>query len=246
MAVVRAGAVAVAFVVVTGCGHLTGPARTTRQPVSVPTTVAVVAGGSLTTVRAASATVAGPPRAVQAAGSVRDVPTGWPHTGDGARAAAVGYVGSLGRLFQLGIITQHDTIVAISSRSFGESLASSTVSQLDKILAISGREGRGRDGVVVVDSAVTASIAEIDIAGGRALVKVWAVLVVAALSDAPAYEWWHTTTVSLVWERDDWRIDGWDVTAGPAPAPNPKAVPASFDQIVTVGRWPTAMPLVAS
>ena len=113
-------------------------------------------------------------------------------------------------------------------------------------MAVAGREGRGRDGIVVVDQPLTAMVTSTEPDGGPVVVTVWAVLVVAALSSAPAYAWWHTTTVTVVWERDDWRIGGWVFTDGPTPAQNPKAVPAPFEQIATVGRWPAAYRAVPS
>ena len=214
----RSGRVMVAVVAVVvlaaGCSRSSGSVGSSVPP-----------GGSLPVPAGSSSTVpVGGDGLVGPSGLVGGVPVGWPRSEAGARSAAVAYVAALGTLFQLGMVGQRDAIRAISTVGFGNELASLTFTRFDGLLAISGREGRTRDRVVVVDQPVTATVTVSDVPAGSVSVAVWAVLVVGAVADAPAYSWWHTTTVGLVWERGDWRIAGWVFGEGPSPAANPKEI----------------------
>jgi hypothetical protein len=60
-------------------------------------------------------------------------------------------------------------------------------------------------------------------------VRVWLARVVAP-PGRPVYVEWRLATLDLVWERDGWRLDGLDETAGPRPL----ALPGSADSAEVV------------
>ncbi len=73
-----------------------------------------------------------------------------------------------------------------------------------------------------------------------AVVEVWSVLVIGVPGHGAPRQVWRTVTVRLVWERDDWKIDGWDAAAGPTPALAESSVVSTVDDVAEVLGWPEA------
>ena len=71
----------------------------------------------------------------------------------------------------------------------------------------------------------------------RATVEVWAVLVVGVPTAGAARQAWRTVTVELAWEREDWRIDGWQARSGPTPALASAVEIATVDDVAEVISW---------
>jgi len=62
---------------------------------------------------------------------------------------------------------------------------------------------------------------------------VWNVGVLARAGVAPPQAAWATSTLELVWERDDWHLDAETVVPGPAPILNDSTAPAAAATFTT-------------
>jgi hypothetical protein len=75
-----------------------------------------------------------------------------------------------------------------------------------------------------------------------ARVAVWSVVVTGAgPDDETVVSIWRTHRIGVVWERDDWKIDGVEVAEGPTPVATDLALPASPAEFVEVDSWTPAV-----
>ena len=70
-----------------------------------------------------------------------------------------------------------------------------------------------------------------------ARVRVWAALITGDAEAGPVEVLWRTHHITLVWERDDWRIDTVDVVEGPTPVAAQAALPSPPSEFRTVDAW---------
>jgi len=176
------------------------------------------------------------PTPVGPAEVVDGIPHGWRRDGDGARAAAVAAVSVSGDIATAGFITRDDLIESIASSDYGEELAALSFRQLEDLSIELGQAGVAPDQLVWSEIPLRARTVS---AGDRsAVVEVWSVLVVGVPGVGAPRQVWRTVTVELVWEREDWRIDGWDAAGGPTPALASAAEVSSVDEIAAVVAWP--------
>ena len=212
--------------------------------------IAVVAAGSIglrTCSSSATGRDAGSPAAVEIppvvlpvgpAAVVAGVPHGWRHDAEGARAAALAAVSLTGEIATAGFITRSDIIDSIATSNYGPALASLSSSQLVDLSVELGDVGVSPSELVWSEIPLTARIVSAD--DHRAVVEVWAVLVVGVPGVGAPRQAWRTVTVEVAWERGDWRIDGWDTQPGPTPALAANSVVSSVEDIADVISWPTA------
>lgn len=212
--------------------------------------IAVVAAGSIG-LRACNSSATGQdvgsPAVVEAppvvlpvgpAAVVDGVPHGWRHDAEGARAAALAAVSLTGDIATAGFITRSDIIDSIATADYGPALASLSSSQLVDLSVELGDVGVSPSELVWSEIPLTARVVSAD--DHRAVVEVWAVLVVGVPGVGAPRQAWRTVTVEVAWERGDWRIDGWDTQPGPTPALAANSVVSSVEDIADVISWPTA------
>ena len=212
--------------------------------------IAVVAAGSIG-LRACSSSAADPDAAVPVAVDappvvspvgpaevVDGVPHGWRHDAEGARAAALTVVSLTGEIATAGFITRSDIIGSIATSGYGPALASVSSGQLAELSAELGGVGMSPAELVWSEIPLTARVVSGD--EHRAVVEVWAVLVVGVPGVGAPRQAWRTVTVELAWERGDWRINGWDTRPGPTPALAANSVVSSVEEIAEVVSWPPA------
>lgn len=212
--------------------------------------IAVVAAGSVG-LRACNSSATGPDPAVPVsvdappvvspvgpAEVVDGVPHGWRHDAEGARAAALAAVSLTGEIATAGFITRSDIITSIATTGYGRALASLSSSQLAELSVELGGVGRSPAELVWSEIPLTARFVSVD--DHRAVVEVWAVLVVGVPGVGAPRQAWRTVTVEVAWERGDWRIDGWTTRPGPTPALAATSVVSSVEGIAEVISWPSA------
>lgn len=212
--------------------------------------IAVVAAGSIG-LRACNSTATGPDAAVPVmvdappvvspvgpADVVDGVPHGWRHDAEGARAAALAAVSLTGEIATAGFITRSDIIGSIATSGYGPALASLSSGQLAELSVELGGVGVSPAELVWSEIPLTARIVTVD--DHRAVVEVWAVLVVGVPGVGAPRQAWRTVTVEVAWERGDWRIDGWAARPGPTPALAATSVVSSVEEIAEVISWPSA------
>lgn len=169
---------------------------------------------------------------------VDGIPHGWRHDAGGARAAALAAVALTGEIATAGFITRADIIDSIATSRYGPALASRSSGQLAEMSVELGGVGVSPGELVWSEIPLTARVVSVD--EHRAVVEVWAVLVVGVPGIGAPRQAWRTVTVDAAWERDDWRIDGWDTQPGPTPALAATSVVSSVTDIAEVVSWPTA------
>lgn len=164
------------------------------------------------------------------------VPVGWSRDEAGARAAAVSAVTLTGDIARAGFITRSDMITTLASRRFAPTLVESSAGQLAEFLGELAAEGIAAGSVLFRELPLTASVTAADPSVAR--VEVWAVLVAGTAERGAPRQLWRTVTVDLVWEGDDWQIDGWTARAGPTPALATSAAISTVEELAVVTSWP--------
>jgi hypothetical protein len=170
--------------------------------------------------------------------SARGVPQGWRHDPEGARAAAVSAVGLTGEIARAGFITRGDMIEQFASRRFAYELTETTDQQLGELSEALGEDSIVPPQITWTEVPLSAQVDDAD--DHRARVAVWSVVVVATPDVGVPRQAWRTVTVDLVWETDDWKVDGWSVAPGPTPALAPAAAISSAGEVITAVEWPAA------
>lgn len=166
------------------------------------------------------------------------VPEGWSQDRDGALAAAVSAVRLTGPIARSGFITRSDMIQSLASERYGPTLAAESSNQLSEMTAELGAATIAPADLVWSEIPLTARVIAADRMAAR--VEVWAVLVVGVPDVGAPRQAWRTVTVDLVWEHDDWKVDGWTSRAGPTPLLDATAAVASTEQVAEVLSWPSA------
>ena len=202
--------------------------RSTGHP-SAPTTTSVA-----TPVTLVSAVPGVGPSVV-----VDGVAHGWSHDAVGAEHAAVAAVGATGPIAKAGFITRADLIRSIASTAFAPRLAAISSTQLAGMTAELGAVDVSAADIVWEELPLRSRIISAD--AERAIVDVWSVLVIGVAGMGAPRQLWRTVTVDLLWERDDWRIDGWATVPGPTPALAPIAAVSGVAAVAVVLSWDDAL-----
>jgi hypothetical protein len=170
------------------------------------------------------------------AGASSGVPTGYVQTEAGARAAAVGWVSSLGTLVRLGPLATADAVRAVTSTRIADTTISSFRAERDRFRELFGADPSA---AIWIESplAVTAT----DWAAEQAVVRVWSQLVFGVGSEATVRVMWRTHTIRLVWEGDDWKVDDVTRTEGPTPQTLPENLPSPGGDFAQVAGWTPAV-----
>jgi hypothetical protein len=175
------------------------------------------------------------PDGVRPAVVIEGVGRGWSHDEEGALAAAANAVSVTGEIARAGFITREDLIESIASDGFASELAEMSSQQLDELSVELGEAGIVPSELVWSEIPLRARIVTTE--PDEVTVDVWSVLVVGVPGHGAPRQAWRTVTVHLIWEREDWRIDGWDVAAGPTPALAAAAKVSTVDDVSTVVDW---------
>ena len=228
IAVVAAVAViaAVGWVAVS---HLIGGQSSPAQRTSVAVPV-VTSIPSSTPPGATGAVAAGPD------GDSSGVPTGYVDTEAGARAAAVGWVSSLGTLIRLGPIATADALRAVTSARVAEATIDRFRTERDQFTT----QFHGDPSMAIwIESPLTVAVT--DWSSAAATVRVWSQLVMGAPSESTVQVMWRTHTVHLVWEDNDWKVDDVTQTEGPTPQTMPENMPSSGAEVEALTKWTPAV-----
>jgi hypothetical protein len=163
------------------------------------------------------------------------VPLGWRNSIAGAEAAATAYVAVTGRVSRSGPLQRRDMLLSMASASYGPSLVDRVGVQLNDLLYRMGDKGWSTSGMVWVEYPL--SVRSESNGEGRVRVGIWSVTVFALPGGSVSRQVWRSSTLDLVWERQDWKVDRWEAKEGPVPAPAPEARLADSAGIAEVARW---------
>src|SRR4051794_68850 len=209
--------------------HLLGGPSTAAQRTSVAVP-AVTAAASSSPPDATGPVVAGPD------GDSSGVPTGYVDTQAGARAAAVGWVSSLGTLVRLGPIATADALRAVTSARVAEATIDRFRTERDQFTT---QFHADPSQAIWIESPLTVTVT--DWSPQAATVRVWSQLVMGAPSEAAVQVMWRTHTVRLVWEDDDWKVDDVTHIEGPTPQTMPENMPSTGGAFEAMTKWTPAV-----
>jgi hypothetical protein len=167
-------------------------------------------------------------------GEVWGVPVGYPHTVAGAEAAAVGWVSSLGALMRMGPIAQADTLHVLMTVDAATETIDEFAAERDRFIASFGADPLLG---VWIDAPLQVDVVQAD--DGLAVVRVWSLLMLGT-EQQEAQALWRTHTVTLRWERDDWRVDDVTRVEGPTPTVAPARLPSPPKDLSAVAGWTPA------
>lgn len=152
--------------------------------------------------------------------------------------AAESVIRQTGDIATAGFITRTDLIRSLATERFGPVLAAQSSGQLSEMTETLGAARVAPHEIVWAEyplaSKIVSSTADV------VVVAVWAVLVVGVPDAGAPRQVWRTVTVTMRWEGDAWRIDGWAAAAGPTPALASTATISSVADIVVVADWTPA------
>jgi hypothetical protein len=199
-----------------------------HTPATAPTVSA--SDGTETTVAAVAVTPV-------AAGEVSGIPVGYPQTRAGAATAAVNWVASFPRLMRLNPLSLQNTLTDLMSEDGARSGVDEVIADYFELYEELGPAFRER---VWIESPLQSLLVEQSETAAR--VAVWSVVVTGAgPDDETVVSIWRTHRIDLVWERDDWKIDGVEVSEGPTPVTTDLALPASPAEFTEVDSWTPAV-----
>ena len=160
-----------------------------------------------------------------ASGSADGVPVGYPHTSDGAEAAAANYMSAFNGTEMVYSWYRVQLLNAIADPADAAGLRG----QLDGMYAKvdSGYDisssGQAPSGDTFVNRATPVGVSLVSDNGSTAVVSVWTVRLLGLAgtnvqsADAAVSEDWATFTMTLGWSRGDWKWVGFTLSDGPAP-----------------------------
>lgn len=163
------------------------------------------------------------------------VPQGWSRDEAGARAAAISAVSLSGQIAVAGFISRADMLGALASDRFRPTLMAESSRQLDRLLGDLPADGVALPTLLFRELPLTAHALQVDSRTAR--IDVWSVVVVGVPDRGAPRQAWRTVTVDLVWERNDWRVDGWTPAAGPTPALATNVEVATIADLTAVLAW---------
>jgi len=163
------------------------------------------------------------------------VPVGYVQSKQGAQAAAVGWVGALGPLMMMGPIATGDTLRALMTVASAEPMIEAVRVERDRFV-----KTFKADPVLGIWVESPLQIDLVEFAPERAVVKVWSQLLMGAATDE-VQVLWRTHTVTLLWERGDWRVDAVARVEGPTPAIAATLLPSPGSDFAELARWTPAM-----
>ena len=172
---------------------------------------------------------------VDAAAPRLDVAADSPHPKP--ETAALEAVRMTGKLATVGFITRNDRIASIASTRFAPELSRTSAAQLAELTATIGGAGLSAAELTCEELPLTFHVIAAE--AERATVEVWSLLIIGAPAHSAPRQAWRTVTIELVWERDAWRVDRWDVAAGPTPALTPTAPISDIAHVTEVLSWST-------
>ena len=173
---------------------------------------------------------------VVAAGDVSGVPVGYPQTEQGATTAAVNWVASFPLLMRMGPLRLSNTLDELMTESAGPAGVEEAVADYWVLFDELGPEFRDR---VWIESPLQTEVTSMS--DSTVEVSVWAVVTTGEPETGPIEAIWRTHLITLVWERDDWRVDDVTVVEGPTPVPAEALLPSSPGEFVDVEGWTPAV-----
>lgn len=162
------------------------------------------------------------------------VPVGYPHTRQGAQAAALRYVAVLGGPLMLDTARRDLALVAVSHDGQPRTDVAARWAARPSIERVTGVQDAVRSGAPVVAAAAPVMSRVTSYDGGTARVTVWTTAVLGTERLGTLDQSWSTETVTLRW-AGDWKLAAYESSPGPVPALRQAVTPLSEAVAATAG-----------
>lgn len=170
---------------------------------------------------AAAAQPTAPTGVAPGTGTTDGVPTGYPHTAEGAQSAAANYTVQLWSNAMITSATRHELVATLSAPAALTNLQSKFDASYNYLNSQMGlKDGQGPAGEDLVCRAVPVGTEISDYASGHPVVSVWATTLFGLAGSGSRYpvtENWKTVTLTLDWVNGDWRVSAYSDSDGPTP-----------------------------
>ncbi|MET8038297.1 hypothetical protein [Streptomyces sp. NPDC005345] len=153
------------------------------------------------------------------------IPSGFPHTGEGAQSAAANYAVALGSTAMFNTATRHNIVNAIyTSAAAGQLQSPMDQAYSTDFLGKLGLDADGNPpkGSTFVSRTIPVGTKTEQYGGAGAKVSVWYMGLIGMsgqTSTDPVSSTWKTWTFELQWDNNDWKIVTDSQKDGPAPVP---------------------------
>ncbi|MFC4030131.1 hypothetical protein ACFO3J_01440 [Streptomyces polygonati] len=155
--------------------------------------------------------------------SAAGIPSGFPHTGQGAQSAAANYAVALGGVDMFNTELRHQIVAAVHDPAVTPALQTALDQAYSgsalKSLGLNA-DGTAPTGLTFVSRTVPVGTKVTANAADAITVEVWCTDLVGLAgqgSTNPVSSAWFTTTEKLVWVGGDWKIESSSQKDGPAP-----------------------------
>jgi hypothetical protein len=162
------------------------------------------------------------------------VPVGYPHSADGARAAAIRYVAVLGGELMLDPLRRDLAFAAVSPDRRPAPEVVARWSTRPNVERATGARQAQQAGLPMIAAVAPVLSKVTTYEGDTATVAVWATAVLGTERFGSLDQAWVTETVSLLWDGD-WKLAGYDSEAGPVPALHQSPTPLTEALLSTDG-----------
>ncbi|MER5379469.1 hypothetical protein ABT040_04195 [Streptomyces sp. NPDC002688] len=156
---------------------------------------------------------------------VAGIPSGFPHTAEGAQSAAANYAVALGSTGMFNTATRHDIVGTIyTSAAAGRLQGPMDQAYSTDFLSKLGldADGNAPQGSTFVSRTIPVGTKSKQYSDSDAKVSVWYMGLIGMsgpTSTDPVSSTWKTWTFELHWDNDDWKIVTDSQKDGPAPVP---------------------------
>jgi hypothetical protein len=172
------------------------------------------------------------------------IPSGFPHTEEGAQSAAANYAVALGSADMFNTARRHQIVNSVYARDAAAAKQSAMDSAYtsEKFLANIGltKNGTAPSGQTFVSRTIPVGT-KVTVSGTDATtVEVWYTSLFGLSGEAsknPVTESWYTTTFELKWVDNDWKITDFQQKDGPVPVGRDQTASTSEDMTKAVEEY---------
>lgn len=132
-----------------------------------------------------------------------------------AHSAALRIVRLTGDIATAGFISRGDLVGVLASQRYAPVLRRAVDAQLAELTSAVGAVGVPASDLLWEEYPLTIEVRQTD--NRRATITIWSVLIIGAPGHGAARQVWRTSTIDLVVEVGEWRVDGWAAVPGPTP-----------------------------
>ncbi|MEU6175087.1 hypothetical protein ABZ832_24670 [Streptantibioticus parmotrematis] len=164
------------------------------------------------------------------------IPTGYPHTAEGAQSAAANFAVALGSDGMFNTSRRHEIVATV----YAPGAVAGQQSQLDSAYSDTTfltrvgltAQGAAPSGMTLVSRADPVGSKLDTYANGNAAVEVWYSSLFGLAGNGstnPVSESWYTDTFQLVWADGDWKVTSYSQKDGPTPVGRDQAASTAKD-----------------